>query len=481
VLWASLKPYSFAKEIKEPNVAGQFYSSNPLVLKEQLDSFIKKANPPKIDGEIFVLISPHAGYQFSGPTAAFGYKLIKDKPYKTVVVIGPSHYYAFSGISVYPQGAFRTPLGDIKIDEELASQILNKDSAVVFDPLAFTREHSIEVQLPFLQRVLSDFKIVPIVMGNCSFADCKNLTELLKSAIGTRKDVLVVASTDLYHGYDFREAKAVDAKTLALIEKMDAEGLFSALKDGKAQLCGGFPVVITLLLSKSVGHNKAALLHYTNSAQVTNKMQEGIWTVGYASYAIDREKGADPMLNGSQKAKLLDIARKSIESYLKTEKKLSLQESDPVLLEELGAFVTLHEHGQLRGCIGSLTGREPLYLTVRDMAVEAAVRDPRFPSLELSELSDIVIEISVLSPMKRVGSSDEVELGVHGVLVRKGFHSGVFLPQVATETGWTKEEFLDNLCLHKAGLDPKAWKDKTTELYVFTAEVFSEKDTKADE
>lgn len=172
--------------------------------------------------------------------------------------------------------------------------------------------------------------------------------------------------------------------------------------------------------------------------------------------------------------KLLEIARTTIETYLLTGKKPSIRETDEVLNKELGAFVTLREHHELRGCIGNMIGHGPLYLTVRDMAIEASTGDPRFSKVRPSELKDIEIEISVLSPLKRVASADEVQLGEHGVLIRKGFLSGVFLPQVATETGWSKEEFLSNLCAHKAGLPPDAWKDKSTEIYVFNAEVFSE-------
>ncbi len=180
------------------------------------------------------------------------------------------------------------------------------------------------------------------------------------------------------------------------------------------------------------------------------------------------------MLNKEQKQKLLHIARSSIENYLKTGKELKVTESDPLLSKEMGAFVTLHKHGKLQGCIGNMVGKAPLYLTVRDMAVEAAVGDPRFPSLELSALKDVEIEISVLSPLERVNSAENIKLGEHGVLVKCGSRCGVFLPQVAQETGWSKEEFLSTLCAQKAGLPVDAWKDKNTELYVFTAEVFSE-------
>jgi AmmeMemoRadiSam system protein A len=184
------------------------------------------------------------------------------------------------------------------------------------------------------------------------------------------------------------------------------------------------------------------------------------------------------MLNNQQKTKLLEIARASINKYLETGKKMELSENDPVLKQEMGAFVTLNKAGELRGCIGNLVASQPLYLTVRDMAVEAAVDDPRFPQLTLSGLKDVEIEISVLSPLQRVDSAQSIELGKHGVLVRKGYQSGVFLPQVATETGWSKEEFLNNLCAHKAGIAADAWKDKDTQLYVFTAEILSEKEEK---
>jgi len=466
---------SFAQDIKQPNVAGTFYPDNPAELSQMIDKFLDAANPEPVEGDIFALISPHAGYGYSGQTAAFGYKIIKDNPYKTIIVIGPSHYFGFSGVSVYAEGIFRTPSGDLEVDKEFAQKLLYKDKDIILEPRAFEKEHSVEVQLPFLQKVLSNFKIVPIVMGDCSFSTCQKLADLLKDAIGNRKDVLVVASTDMYHGYDYKEAEIIDNLTLSYIKNMDAEGLYYGLREGKLQLCGGLGVVSTLLLAKNLGHHKINVLNHTNSALVTGKKIKGIWTVGYASCVIDQEKGDGRMLNKTQRKRLLEIARSSIETYLRTNKKLEVTEQDPILLKEMGAFVTLNLHGQLRGCIGNLVGKQPLYLTIRDMAVESAVGDPRFPAVTVSELKDIDIEISALSPIQRIDDPDKIELGVHGVLIKRGFRSGVFLPQVATETGWSKEEFLSNLCSHKAGLSPDAWKDKSTEIYIFTAEVFSEK------
>ncbi|MFA4888660.1 MAG: AmmeMemoRadiSam system protein B [Candidatus Omnitrophota bacterium] len=473
-LYFTLSP-CLSDDIKLPNVAGQFYPDDPAELSGLIDTFLQHADPKAPQGEIFALIVPHAGYVFSGQIAAFAYKLIQAKPYKTVIVLGSSHRFGFQGISVYPQGAFRTPLGDIAVDKVFAEKILNKDAGVFFEARAFQDEHSVEVQLPFLQRSLTGFKIVPVVMGQCSLQACQKFARLLKAAIGERKDVLVVTSSDMYHGYDYEQAELVDKQTIAFLKAMDAPALFSGLQEEKLQLCGGLGVVGVMILAKELGHNQLDVLKYANSAQVTGKFNQGVWTVGYVSCVIDQVKGVSPMLSKEQRKRLLELARNSIETYLKTNKKLDVSESDPVLSKDMGAFVTLREHGELRGCIGNLVAQGPLYQSVRDMAVEAAVGDSRFQPVELRELKDIEIEISALSPMQRVDSADKIELGKHGVIIKQGFNSGVFLPQVATETGWTKEEFLNNLCAHKAGISPGAWKDKSTEIYIFTAEVFSEK------
>ncbi len=182
------------------------------------------------------------------------------------------------------------------------------------------------------------------------------------------------------------------------------------------------------------------------------------------------------MFNQGQKKKLLEIARKSIEFYLKNGKYLEIKENDPALTQIMGVFVTLHKQGQLRGCIGNITASSPLYLTVRDIAVESASADPRFSPVRLDELKDIEIEISALSALQKVNSVDKIEMGKHGVIIKRGFKSGVFLPQVARETGWSKEEFLSQLCAQKAGLSADAWKDKDTQIQIFSSEVFSEKE-----
>ncbi len=493
--------------VKQPEFTGQFYPSTRAELSVMIDNFLANVPSNPAHGEIFMLISPHAGYGFSGQTAAFGYKLIKNKPYKTVIIIGTSHHKVINGAVLYGEGSFVTSLGKINVDEEFVKSILNKDAGVLLDTSAFSNEHSVEVQLPFLQKVLTGFKIVPVVIGDCSLESCKKIALLFKDAIGQRKDILIVVSTDLYHGYDFKEAEVVDEFTLDLIKKMDYQGLYYALRDGNAQACGGFGTVVALNIAKELGYQRPEVLQHTNSAIVTGRLAKGDWTVGYASCAVmgpapraykapcpngagqvfaTRRKlrgyelvgKGENMLTNQQKQKLLKIARESILTYLKSGEKLQIEEDGSVLNQKMGAFVTLNQHNQLRGCIGNLVASQPVYLTVRDMAIEAAVGDPRFPALSLSELKDVEIEVSVLSILEKVASAERIELGKHGVLVRRGNQSGVFLPQVATETGWSKEEFLNNLCAQKAGLSANAWKDRDTQLYIFTADVFSEKGAK---
>lgn len=460
------------------SVAGEFYPASREELSSRVTGLIEAA---AVDGHgvghVFALISPHAGYGYSGGCAAYGYKLIREKRPRTVVVIGPSHHFAFTGVSVAAGGVFRTPLGEVPVDAEFASLLIDRDR-IVPEPRAFEKEHSIETQLPFLQSALGDFKFVPVVTGSCSLDDCRKLGERLAAAIGKRDDVFVVVSTDLYHGYDYEEARDVDSRTLSALAMLDPAALYAGLEDGSFSLCGGYGAVAVLFLAKALGYEKSFLLHHTDSAAVTGNKTKGHWTVGYASMAIGSaaEHAEGSMLTVAQKKRLLAIARQTIEGYLRKGKKPEITEDDPLLLKELGAFVTLHQRGELRGCIGSMVGSQPLYLTIRDMAVESSTGDPRFAPVRLKELKEIEIEISVLSPLEKVDAADKITMGTHGVLVRRGLSCGVFLPQVATETGWDRDEFLSCLCSQKAGLAPDAWKNEDTELYTFTADVFSEKD-----
>jgi len=492
LLFFLLSGIVLAQTIKKPVVSGTFYPDSPKILAGEIKQFLKLAKVVKKDRPIIALISPHAGYKYSGHVAAYGYKAIKGAAIDTVIIIGSSHYEHFEGISVYPKGAWQTPLGNVSIDEEMANSLIESSEQISFKSSAFSQEHSLEVQVPFLQMVLDDFRITPILMGKFSWENCQILSNALLEATADRDGVLVIASTDMSHYHGYSKAVEIDTATIAELKKFDPKSLYYDLLTKEGELCGGSAVISTLLYAKAKGADEIEILKYANSGDVTVDKTK---VVGYLSALIyacpvrnEISNGANlrrdekmqsensVKLNEKQKKRLLEIARKTIDEYATSGKKLEFQEKDTILLKHMGAFVTIHKNGKLRGCIGNIIGRQPLYLTVRDMAIQSSSHDLRFIPVSAAELEDIDIEISVLTEPERVSDPQEIKMGVHGVIVKKGFSSGVFLPQVATETGWERDEFLSNLCAHKAGLSPSAWKDESTELYSFTAEVFGEKD-----
>lgn len=219
-----------AQGYKQPVVAGLFYPKDPVILSNKIDQFLSQSKPPAIEGDIKAIIVPHAGYDYSGRVAAFAYNVIKGKPYKTVIILGPSHYLDFKGASVYPEGTFITPLGSVKIDS-LAKRLIDKNStSISFIEEAFSKEHSVEVQIPFLQKVLRGFEIVPVVIGySTDFAACQEIASKIGALIQGRDDVLIVASTDMYHGYNYQQANSIDESTLNAIQKMDPRNYITAL------------------------------------------------------------------------------------------------------------------------------------------------------------------------------------------------------------------------------------------------------------
>jgi len=464
--------------VKNPNVAGQFYTANPTKLAAQINSFLDSFSDERVPGHIDILIAPHAGYMYSGKIAARSFKEIQGKIYTTVVVLAPSHHYGFSGMSVWSKGGLRTPLGVLPVDEEFAARLIDQDPLFVDDPKVFDLEHSLEVELPFIQTVLPKAKIVPVIMGQASFETCQKAAAALDRLIGDRNDVLVVVSSDMSHFHDDQTARTMDGATLKIIESFDARQMWQQCAVRRLEMCGFVPVTTAMLLAKERGLQVKVLM-YGNSGDVTGDKSN---VVGYSSVVFYRagQQAASGTGVGSltleQKRRLIDIAKKAIDLSVREGKTLKVDEKDPRLNEVEGAFVTIHKQGHLRGCIGNIIGRQALYLTVRDMAIAASSSDPRFSPVSPEELKDLEIDISVLSKPWRAKNPDEIEMGVHGVILKRGWHSGVFLPQVATETGWDREAFLSQLCSQKAGLPADCWKDPATQLNIFTATVFSEKD-----
>jgi AmmeMemoRadiSam system protein B len=267
--------------IREPAVSGTFYPDNPKILTKNIEAYLKNASFDAIEGEILGLISPHAGYMYSGQVAAYGYKAIMGLPYETVIVIAPSHGSRFESVAVLEKGGYRTPLGVVPIDEEFTGEIVNLQTFIRPNVDAHRGEHSLEVQVPFLQVVLKDFTIVPLIMGSQDPALCEALADCLHVVMKkTKKRVLIVGSTDLSHYYPYSEAVGLDTIVRQHLEAYDTTGLQDNLRKGTCEACGAGPIISTMLLSQKLGATQSKVLKYANSGDVLGD-RNGV--VGYIS------------------------------------------------------------------------------------------------------------------------------------------------------------------------------------------------------
>jgi AmmeMemoRadiSam system protein B/AmmeMemoRadiSam system protein A len=462
-----------------PAVAGSFYPADPDELTRMIDGFLSDAIASQEQPSI--LIAPHAGYVYSGPVAAYAFKQLVGRTCDGVIILGFSHSdsYAFNGASIWSEGAWRTPLGDVPIDTDLARSIL--DSGVHFKAGLdrHTAEHSIEVMLPFLQRVMPGQSCVPISVGQPTLDNCRDLADGLARAIGD-KNVVVVVSTDLSHYPPYTHAIEVDRSTLAAVLSLDPLALEAALEethelhvpDLHTRMCGQGPVLTAMWLANNLGLKRATLLHYANSGDVAHTGRAQV--VGYAAVAFAR--GEPAALMDADRKFLLQLARNTLHAHLEGRPLPEPRIESPGLRLPRATFVTLRNRrtGDLRGCRGEVFAASEVWESVRRVTTLSASNDPRFRPMQALEAVDMHIEISILSPLRRVQLPDEVIIGKHGVLVRRGMRSGLFLPQVPIEQGWDHDEYLDYLCEMKARLPRDSWRKPDTHLYVFEADVFEE-------
>ena len=462
--------------VRPATQAGRFYDGNPQSLSHEVDSFLTlHANDKQYD-HVAALIVPHAGYYFSGNVAATAYmSLPKDKQYKRIFLLGPSHHEWLDGASVNTEADYyETPLGQVKVDREITLQLTsNADSVFSYQPKAHDREHCLEVQLPFLQRRFKEVPpIVPIIISTNDFRKLKQIAEALKPYFTDEN--LFIVSSDFSHYPSYEDACQVDAKTGKAVESGDVGQFIAALesnaKSGIRNLatsaCGELAIATLLLMMDSRYEVKHLL--YQNSGDIDDHDHSRV--VGYHAFAILRGEKKEFSLTDEDKSLLKKIAYDSIKDSLDGKPVSHLSPLPSHLSSKCGAFVSLHKQGRLRGCIGHFGEDVPLYEIVAEMARAAAFEDPRFLPVTRDELDDLDIEISVLTPMRRIQSLDEFELHRHGIYIKKGYRSGTFLPQVADEVNWTKEEFVGHCSQDKAGLGWDGWRD--AELYVYEAIVF---------
>ncbi len=475
------------KNVINSPLAGAWYPADADALKKQIDDLFEKASVKPIDN-VIALILPHAGYQYSGPTAAMTLKSTNRK-YKRIVIIGPSHRVPMEEVlSVSRATAYKTPLGQVPLDVEFVDKLL-KFPVFQNVPETDEYEHSVQIEVPLLQHCQTDFKLVPIVAGSCSKQTIDKAAGILSSLIDN--ETLVIASSDFVHygpTYDYvpfkqdipEQIKKLDMGAFEHISKLDGPGFYDYRRKTGATICGYIPITILLsMLSKS---SEAHLVNYATSGQ-----EAGDYTnsVSYLSVAFTgawqylhqaQQNTATQALTENDKKQLLLLARKTMAYALQNRRvpdasDLGIEISD-AMRPARAAFVTLNKNGRLRGCIGDIFPRQPLYKSVIMNAINACVNDRRFAPVSQDELKDITIEISALTVPAPILSPDEIRIGIDGVVLNKDGHSAVFLPQVAPEQDWDVNQMLTQLSL-KAGLPSDAWKQGASFL-VFQAEVFGE-------
>lgn len=500
------EPTQPKKVVFRSQLAGRWYPAGPNELSRQIKGFFDKAQirPIRPRRNVIALILPHAGYAYSGQTAAFGLKAAQKK-YKRIVVIGPSHNYRLgmeNVLSVPKVTHYETPLGQIRLDTKFIDELL-KHSLFQNIPQAHKNEHSVQIELPFLQYVQRDFKLVPIVAGRCSPKQIRKAGTILRGLVDN--ETLVIASSDFTHygprfGYmPFtenipQEIKKLDTGAYKQIAAIDCEGFLEYKRRTGATICGYVPVAILLcLLADST---RAHLVHQTTSGEITGDFRN---SVSYLSvlFAGQRKKQAqikpplrERKLTQEDKKQLLVLARRSLLYFLDNRRvpepaDLNIEISQ-AMSQPCAAFVTLNkfvglrgenesasqEKSFLRGCIGDIFPHRPLYKSVIYNAINAGVNDRRFIHVTKDECNDIEIEISALTAPKPVESAKKIRVGVDGVVLSKNGRSAVFLPQVAPEQGWNLSRMLTQLSL-KAGLPADAWKEGA-DFLVFQAVVFGE-------
>ena len=471
---------SAAATVREPAWAGSFYPAAADKLTAELERWTAKAGETKVELlaglELRALIMPHAGYAYSGWTAAHASLVLARKQFAKVVLLGPDHRVGFAKGAISEVDAYRTPLGSIALHPDAAR--LRRGSELFRGVAESDRsEHSLEVILPYLQKYLGEFQLLPIVLGPAPSADYRQALEPLLDPA-----TLVVASSDLSHFLPYEEAVRQDRETIESILRLD-----SAKLRGANRACGALGIEVLLELARRQGW-RPVLLHYANSGDTAGNRDQ---VVGYTTIAFFGEKNMSKSFVPEEGAigpeagqALVQLAKKTIAAQFgekmnpEAEAVLDKSLEDPKLRARRGVFVTLHRHGQLRGCIGNLSGAQSIVAGVRDNAINAAFRDYRFSPVTAKEFKELQVEVSILSEAKPLAYADGADLlaklrvKVDGVILRKGSASATFLPQV-WEQLLDPRQFLSQLC-QKAGLAADAWQKEGLEVMTYQVQYFNE-------
>ncbi len=475
-----------------PAVAGAFYPAERAELERMVVSKLLAAAPGEPRRRLLAAVAPHAGYVFSGDCAAALYTTLSGQPYDRVIVLGPSHYGRFTGVAVPGSEltGWRTPLGTVRLDAELRADVAGKPGFTDWLAAADRREHSIEVQVPFLQCVLTNFAFLPLLCGRLDEEAIESCARAL--APWMHSNTLLIASSDFTHygaNYGFMPFTTNIRDHLyewldgaaGRVAALDEAGFREHLRTKGDTICGEGPIRLLMATLRLAGTPVAGsvLKRYT-SGDVVGDFQNSVSYAAIGFFGMEsapdmRQKEAavkehrvkehrsgrwSPELSDEEQSTLYGLVMDTLEWCVRGRRgafAFDRYTLTPNLRREMATFVTLKKDGRLRGCIGSLEAEEPLYLSAHHNAINAALRDPRFPPVRPEELEGLSVDVSILSPLRDIGSPAEFRIGEQGVILEKGFHRAVYLPEVALEQGWTMEETLSSLSM-KAGLPPDAWR-----------------------
>jgi|WetSurMetagenome_2_1015567.scaffolds.fasta_scaffold02228_7 MEMO1 family protein len=477
---------------RQPVAAGRFYPADKEELTKNLSQLFDSCQKNKEDWRVRAIICPHAGYIFSGKIAASAFSSIpKNKVFKNIFIIGSSHVMYFNGASVYNEGDYITPLGKAKVNTEIANALILKNKVFGFPVTSHQKEHSIEVQIPFIQYYFQNAQpIVPIILGTDDENTVKKVADALKPYF--TPDNLFIISSDFSHYPSYSNAIETDKLTAMSIISGSPRTFLTRLSDNSSEnipglvtsMCGWTSGLTLLYLTEGNKKLEYKLIDYCNSGDTPAGGKAEV--VGYNALAVIESEQAKNHItesdnsfsfNNEERKQLFAIAKGTIQSRFPGNNKYDIDEkSIPEKLKKpMGAFVTLKINGNLRGCIGNFNMTDspmPLYNVVAESAISSAFEDPRFNPLTKEEYRNTSMEITVLGPLKRISSIKEIILGRHGIYIKKGPRAGTMLPQVATENGWTVEEFLGFTSRDKAGLGWDGWKD--AELYIYEGVVLED-------
>lgn len=475
VLWW---PGAAVAEVRQAQAAGKFYPDEQIELVEAVNDFLNDQDPPAHADKPRILISPHAGYPYSGIVAGAAFRQVKGQAYDGVVVVGFTHRLQFHGASVDTRDAYETPLGTVPVDTAAADFLRSQPGLSFHEEAHGTGEHSLEVMLPFLQVALEKPRLVPVMMGGASFAEADQLAAAL-AKLSARGDYLFVFSTDLSHYHPNADAERIDEDTINAVLYETPQAVARLFADASIEACGRGPIVTSLLLAERLGFLRREQLRYGTSADTAGNAAS---VVGYGAIGMYPAGPAPAAVKLSETAGqvMVRAARRAIEAAVQAPSAGAPEDLAryPELSQAHGVFVTLRQGAALRGCIGTIVTAEPLSAVLPKMAVEAATRDPRFPPVRPEELPGLTVEVSVLSLPHRVAGPDDIIPGRDGVVLESKGRSGVFLPSVWQESAWTRDEFLDELATQKAGLPASAWREGAA-LSVFQDQAFAEPEVQA--